>query len=307
MLEYIAKRIFLMVPVLIGISILVFLMRVVVPGDPVDIMLYGQPSTEENRAELRSFLGLDQPLPTQYFLFVGNALRGDLGRSIQTRQPVASEIKNRFPNTFKLTICSLIIAAFLGVFTGVLSAVKKDTWVDLASMVASLIGVSMPAFWLGLILMMVFSVNLGWFPVMGSETWKHLVLPSLTLGLIAAAIISRMTRSCMLDVLQKDYIKTARSKGLSERRVIYKHSLRNAMIPVITIIGLQFGYLLGGAVIVEIVFNYPGIGEAALNAINWRDFPMIQGLVLFITVIFVSINLAVDVIYSFLNPQISYD
>ncbi len=307
MLEYIAKRVFLMVPVLIGISILVFSMRVVVPGDPVDIMLYGQPSTAESRAELRSFLGLDKPLPTQYFLFVGNALRGDLGRSIQTRQPVALEIKNRFPNTFKLTICSLIIAALLGVFTGVLSAVKKDTWIDLASMVASLIGVSMPAFWLGLILMMFFSVNLGWFPVMGSDSWKHLVLPSLTLGLIAAAIISRMTRSCMLDVLQKDYIKTARSKGLSERRVIYKHALRNAMIPVITIIGLQFGYLLGGAVIVEIVFNYPGIGEAALNAITWRDFPMIQGLVLFITVIFVSINLAVDVIYSFLNPQISYD
>jgi len=306
-LEYIAKRVFLMVPVLIGISILVFSMRVVVPGDPVDIMLYGQPSTAESRAELRSFLGLDKPLPTQYFLFVGNALRGDLGRSIQTRQPVALEIKNRFPNTFKLTICSLIIAALLGVFTGVLSAVKKDTWIDLASMVASLIGVSMPAFWLGLILMMFFSVNLGWFPVMGSDSWKHLVLPSLTLGLIAAAIISRMTRSCMLDVLQKDYIKTARSKGLSERRVIYKHALRNAMIPVITIIGLQFGYLLGGAVIVEIVFNYPGIGEAALNAITWRDFPMIQGLVLFITVIFVSINLAVDVIYSFLNPQISYD
>lgn len=305
--QYIAKRLVFLIPVLIGITILVFLMRVLVPGDPVDIMLFGQPSTPEIRENLRERLGLNEPIIVQYGIFISGALRGDLGHSMRTRQPVTEEIATHFPNTIKLTMASLGVAILIGIFTGVLSAIYKDSWIDIISMLISLVGISMPAFWLGLLLIMNVGVRVSWIPVMGSGTWRHLILPAFTLGLIASAIIARMTRSCMLDVLQKDYIRTARAKGVTEKFIIYKHALRNALIPVVTIVGMQFGYLLGGAFIIEIVFNYTGIGVTAINAIMWRDFPMIQGITLLVAFTFVTVNLVVDLIYCFLNPQIRFD
>ncbi len=307
MVEYISKRILFLIPVLIGITIFVFLMRVFVPGDPVDIMLFGQPSTPEIRENLRQQLGLNEPIIVQYGIFMRGVFRGDLGNSLRSRQPVTVEIADHFPNTIRLTLASLSLAIIIGIFTGVLSAIYKDSWVDVLSMLISLIGISMPAFWLGLLLIMNVGVRVPWIPVMGSGTWRHLILPAFTLGLIASAIIARMTRSCMLDVLQKEYIRTARAKGLAEKRIIYKHALRNALIPVVTIVGMQFGYLLGGAFIIEIVFNYIGIGVQAINAIMWRDFPMIQGITLVVAFTFVMVNLAVDLLYSLLNPQIRYD
>lgn len=307
MTTYILKRLVLVVPVLIGVSILVFAMRLLVPGDPVKIMLFGQGSTPEAEAELRETLGLNLPVHVQYIKWISGVVRGDLGKSIRSRNPVTFEIAARYPNTIRLAVCSLILAVSIGVLTGVAAAVKKDSFWDLFSTLLSLIGISMPAFWLGLLMIYFFAVKLGWFPVMGSETPAHLVLPTATMGLIASAISSRMTRSSMLEVLGQDYIRTARAKGLSERVVIYKHALKNALIPVVTIVGLQFGYLLGGAFIIEVVFAYHGIGEAALQAIQFRDFPMIQGIVLLVSSTTVLINLVVDLLYSLLNPRIRYE
>ena len=306
MLQYMLRRLIILIPVLIGVSILVFAMRVVMPGDPVRIMLFGQAATEEAVERLQRYLGLDKPLHTQYFLYMRNLFRGDLGQSIRSRRPVTTEIFERYPNTLKLTFSSLIIAVIIGVSTGVISAIHKDSWMDLSSMLASLIGVSMPHFWLGLLLMWLFAVHLGWFPVMGSDSVRHLVLPALTLGLPTSAILARLVRSGMLDVLQLEYVRTARAKGLSERSVVYKHALRNALIPTVTLVGLQFGYLLGGAFVIEIVFSFQGIGESYLSAVMGRDFPLIQGIILVYAVSVAVINLAVDCMYSLLNPQIRF-
>ena len=306
MLQYMLRRLIILIPVLIGVSILVFAMRVVMPGDPVRIMLFGQAATEEAVERLQRYLGLDKPLHTQYFLYMRNLFRGDLGQSIRSRRPVTTEIFERYPNTLKLTFSSLIIAVIIGVSTGVISAIHKDSWMDLSSMLASLIGVSMPHFWLGLLLMWLFAVHLGWFPVMGSDSVRHLILPALTLGLPTSAILARLVRSGMLDVLQLEYVRTARAKGLSERSVVYKHALRNALIPTVTLVGLQFGYLLGGAFVIEIVFSFQGIGESYLSAVMGRDFPLIQGIILVYAVSVAVINLAVDCMYSLLNPQIRF-
>ncbi len=306
MSQYLAKRFALLLPALSGITILVFGMRAVIPGDPVAMMTFGQMATPEYRAELRAYFGLDKPLPAQYLHYMGHLLRGDLGRSIRTRQPVLDELVVRYPNTIRLALASLSVAVLLGVTAGVMAAVGKDGPLDFISMTLSMIGVSMPAFWLGLLLIFTLGVRLQWFPVMGSGTWRHLVMPAFTLGFIYAAIIARMTRSTLLEVLSQDYVRTARAKGLSERVVIYKHALRNAMIPVITILGLQFGYMLGGAFVIEVVFAYRGIGELAVQSIQYRDFPMIQAITLSVALTTVMVNMGVDLFYSLLNPQVRY-
>ncbi|HBY46213.1 MAG TPA: peptide ABC transporter permease, partial [Chloroflexi bacterium] len=233
-----------------------------------------------------------------------NALRGDLGKSYRTKRPVSEEIRNRLPNTIKLTLASLAVSTLIGVVAGVVAATFKNTWIDFVSMVVAIIGVSIPGFWLGLMIMMLFSVKLGWFPVAGAETWKHLVLPTITLGVLASAILARMTRSAMLDVLNQDYVRTARAKGLREWRVIMGHAFRNALVPIITILGLQIGGLLSGAFIIESVFAYPGIGMLAVQALATRDFPLIQGIVLLVAVIYVLVNLAVDMLYSVFDPRV---
>ncbi len=306
MTQYLAKRLAFLIPVLLGITLLVFGMRALIPGDPVEMMTFGQMATPEQKAELRAFFGLDKPLPVQYLQYMGQLLKGDLGKSIRTRQPVAKELFVRYPNTIKLAVASLAVAAALGITAGVVAAVGKDGPLDLISMTLSLVGVSMPAFWLGLLLIFFFGVRLRWFPVMGSQSLRHLVLPSFTLGFIYAAIIARMVRSTLLEVLSQDYVRTARAKGLSERVVIYKHALRNAMIPVITILGLQFGYMLGGAFIIEVVFAYRGVGELAVQSIQYRDFPMIQAITLAVALTTVMVNLGVDLMYSLLNPPVRY-
>ncbi|MEW6546054.1 MAG: nickel ABC transporter permease [Bacillota bacterium] len=305
MSTYLAKRVLGTIPVLVGVSILVFSMLHFVPGDPARIML-GMEAGAEDVARLRKQLGLDDPLAVQYLRFAGGALRGDLGRSLKSNRPVVEEITARFPATLKLAFCSLSIAVSVGVVAGVLAAKHHQSLLDNAVMLGAIVGVSVPGFWLGLMLIFLFAVNLRWFPVAGAATLRHLVLPSLSLGLMASAVVARITRSSVLEVMRQDYIRTARSKGLSERIVMYRHALKNALIPVVTVVGLQFGGLLGGAVIVEQVFAWPGLGTLAVTALQARDFPMVQGIVLYMALGYVLVNLIVDVMYSYLDPRIRY-
>lgn len=305
--KYLLMRLLGAAPVLLGVSVVVFAMVRLVPGDPVDIMFSSlPPPTAEQRAALRHDMGLDLPLHEQYFQYVERAIQGDLGRSFRTKRTVREEIESRLPNTIKLTVASLGIAIVLGIAAGVLAAARRGSWLDSASMVMAIGGVSIPSFWLGLMLMLLFAVRLRWFPVAGAQTWQHVVLPAVTLGVIAAAVIARLTRSTMLEVLGQDYVRTAWAKGLRERVVVMRHALRNALIPVVTIVGLQVGGLLSGAFIVESVFAYPGIGQLAVNALATRDFPLIQGIVLLVAVIYVAVNLVVDLLYACLDPRVSY-
>lgn len=306
MAAYLGKRFALLGPVLLLITLVVFLMRALIPGDPVDMMTLGQNVDREAKEALREALGLNKPLPAQYGDFLRGLARGDLGRSVRTRQPVAAEIAVRYPNTVRLALASMLVAVLVGVGAGVWAAVRKDSVADVSVMFLVSIGVSMPAFWLGMILMYTFGVKYQLFPVMGYETAKHLVLPAGTLGLIFSALIARMTRSSLLEVLSLDYIRTARAKGLAERVVIFRHALRNALIPVVTVIGLQFGFLLGGAFVVEVVFAFHGLGELMVQSIQYRDFPVVQAITLVVAVSTVLLNLTIDVIYSLLNPQIRY-
>ncbi|HET9016989.1 MAG TPA: ABC transporter permease [Thermomicrobiaceae bacterium] len=306
MTAYIIRRVLLLVPIWFGILILVFLMRVLVPGDPIQLMFAGQITSPQVEAELRHKYGLDKPLPVQFIDYVDGVVHGNLGTSITTQRPVLQDIESRYPYTLVLALTSLGIAVVIGVVTGILSAVYKDSIVDALSMVFALAGLSMPAFWLGLLLIYFFAVNLGWFPVLGSMTPKGIVLPSVTLGVIASAIIARLVRSCMLDVLGEDYIRTARAKGIGEKTVILRHALRNALLPIITIIGLQFGGLLSGAFIIEVVFAWHGVGELAVQALQQRDFPLIQGIVLVVATTYVLVNLVVDLLYAVLDPRITY-
>lgn len=297
-----------MIPVVIGVLSLVFLMRALVPGDPIEIMFLGQiPPDPDTVAEIRRELGLDVSLPRQYVNYLAGAARGDLGKSIRTRRPVLTEIRDRYPNTLLLTLASLIVALIVGVVTGVLAAVHKDTMLDTLTMVLALFGLSMPAFWFGLLMIGFFGVQLRWFPVMGSGSWKHLVMPAVTLGLIASTVQARVTRSSMLEVLNSDYIRTARAKGLQERGIIVRHAVKNALIPTITVLGLQVGGLLGGAFIIETVFAWHGIGELAVQAITQRDFPLIQGIIAVVAVTYVIVNLFVDIAYCWLDPRITYE
>ncbi|MBW7883164.1 MAG: ABC transporter permease [Caldilineaceae bacterium] len=308
MLFYLVRRIVLLVPVILGVLTMVFLMRALVPGDPIQIMFLGQvPPDPETVAAIRSELGLDKPLPIQYVSYIAGVVQGDLGTSVRTRRAVLAEIIDRYPNTLILTFSSLLVALAVGLTTGILSAIYKDTWIDTVSMFLALFGLSMPAFWFGLMMIQYFGVYLRWFPVMGSSSIRHLVLPALTLGLIASTVQARITRSSMLEVLGSDYIRTARAKGLAPWSVILRHALKNALIPSVTILGLQVGGLLGGAFIIEAVFAWHGVGELAVQAISQRDFPLIQGIIVVVATTYVVVNLLVDMSYRLLDPRIAYE
>lgn len=308
MTAYLIRRLLLLIPVVVGVLTLVFLMRALVPGDPIEIMFLGQmPPDPETVAEIRRELGLDAPLPVQYVTYLANAVRGDLGKSIRTRRPVLQEIRDRYPNTLILTAASLLVALVVGLVTGILAAVYKDSIFDTVIMIFALFGLSMPAFWFGLLMIGFFGVQLRWFPVMGSGSLRHLVMPAVTLGLIASTVQARVTRSSMLEVLNSDYIRTARAKGLRESLVVLRHGLKNALIPTVTVLGLQVGGLLGGAFIIETVFAWHGIGELAVQAITQRDFPLIQGIITVVAITYVLVNLVVDLTYRWLDPRISYE
>ncbi len=303
MLAYIARRLVALVAVLVGVSIIIFAILKFVPGDPARLVA-GMDASEADVQNIRHQLGLDRPVYIQYLTFVGNALHGNFGRSTRSLQPVSAELKLRLPATIELAVAAMLLATVFGVVLGVIAAVRPySIWDNLSSFLA-ISGVSMPTFWLGLMLILIFSVTLRWFPVSGRGGLRHLVLPALTLAATSSAIIARQTRSDMLDVLHQDYVRTARAKGLTEQGVIFRHALRNALIPTTTIVGLQFGYLLGGAVITETVFAWPGVGRLLVDGIKFRDFPVVQATVIVLATIFVFVNLGVDLLYMVLDPRI---
>jgi len=304
MSRFLLGRLAATIPVLLGVWFLVFMMLHLVPGDPVKIMLADFQTSPQQIELLRSQLHLDDPLPTQFGRFVANAARGDLGLSIRSKRPVRTEIADNLGSTLQLAVAALLIAIVVGVALGMVAAVNQNGWLDFGPMLLALCGVSMPSFWLGLLMIFLFSLRLGWFPATGGGDLKHLVLPALTLGLSASAIIARLTRSSMLEVLRQEYMTTARAKGLRETRVVLRHGFKNALIPVVTIFGLQFGSLMAGTVIVETVFARPGIGRLIVTAILAKDFPMVQGIVLLIATTYVIVNLIVDISYGVLDPRI---
>lgn len=307
MVRYIAMRLGALSFVAVGATMVVFLILHLIPGDPIDMMFHNWPNpTPEQRAAVRRDLGLDKPLYEQYVLFLWRALHADLGRSIRMRRPVLSEIVSRLPNTVKLTVFSLFLSAVLGTSAGVLSAAMRGTAVDTLSMVLAVLGLAVPSFWLGLMLISVFALRLDWFPATGADGIRSLMLPSITLAALGSSIIARMTRSAMLEVIGQAYVITARAKGLTRAAVILRHAFRNAMIPTITIVGLQAGSLLSGAFIVESVFAYPGLGQMTVQAILNRDLPLVQGAVLVTALIYVLVNLLVDIAYAYLDPRITY-
>ncbi|MEW6399887.1 MAG: nickel ABC transporter permease [Bacillota bacterium] len=305
MTQYAARRLLLLIPILIGVSVVVFLLVHLIPGDPARV-LAGQEATREDIEAIRHRLGLDAPLHLQYFRFAAGLADGDLGESIRTGRPVVEELRVRWPVTIRLTVCALVVMILLGVPAGIISATRPNSVFDNTSMMAALVGVSMPVFWLGLMLMLLFAYYLRLLPTAGSTTWKHFVLPALTLGLSSSAILARLTRSSMLEVMGQDFVRTARAKGLAERVVIYKHALRNALIPVVTVVGLEFGSLLGGAVLTETVFTINGMGRYMVLSIGFRDYPVVQGAVLIFALGFVLVNLVVDLTYAVVDPRIRY-
>lgn len=302
-----------MLPVLFLVSIIVFMLIRMIPGDPVLIML-GEEATLEVRAALRHELGLDRSIPVQYAVWVGRVIRGDLGRSIRTHQPVLEAIIQRLPVTFELTLLAMVISLSSALPVGIVAAMFRGSRVDMISTAAALVGISIPNFFLAIVLIFVFALKFGWVPPMGyTPPWqdlaanlKAMILPAMTLGIGAAAVVARHIRSSFLEVLGQDYIRTARGKGLREHRVIFTHALKNALIPVVTIVGLQFGGLLGGAIITETIFGLPGVGRLVIASIFERDFPLVQGVVLFVALVFLFTNLVVDVLYAFLDPRIHY-
>jgi len=305
---YLRGRLLRSIPVIFGVLTLVFLMIHLLPGDPAEeIASRGPGMSPEAIQRIRVELGLDQPLHRQYLTFLGRIGRADLGRSIFSNQPVSTMIRGQIGSTLQLTVAGIFTAILIGVPLGIIAAVRHNSWVDTVSMSVALLGVSMPSFWLGLLLIFLFAVKLNWVPVVGGSGLRGLALPALTLGFGASAIIARLVRSSMLEVLRQEYMTTARAKGLRGRVVILRHGLKNALIPVVTIIGLQFGALLGGAVVIETVFARRGLGRMAIDAILAKDFPVIQGVVLFAALVYVSVNLAVDLLYSVLDPRIRYD
>ena len=305
---YVRGRLLRAIPVILGVLTLVFMMVHLLPGDPAEAIASQSPGmTQQDVQRIRVQLGLDQPLYRQYLTFLSRLVHGDLGRSIFNGQPVRQMILTQFPSTLELTLAGISFAIVLGIVLGIASAVRHNSWLDSISMAGALLGVSIPSFWLGLMLIFVFAVRLRWVPVVGGSGISGLILPALTLGFSAAAIIARLVRSSMLEVLGQEYVQTARAKGLAGRTIIVRHALRNALIPVVTIVGLQFGALLGGAVVVEIVFARQGIGRMAVDAILQKDFPVVQGVVLLAALVYVVVNLLVDLLYSLLDPRISYD
>jgi peptide/nickel transport system permease protein len=314
--RFLVRRLLLLVPVLMGVSVIVFLVLHLAPGDPAEIML-GPQATQEDRLRLRAELGLDDPLSRQYARWLGHVVRGDLGRSLWMRRPVLGEVLARYQATLILTGSALLLSSVGGVVLGILSARWPNSLLDRASAVASLFGASMPVFWLGIVLMVIFSLTLGWLPASGMfapygggdlvDLLKHLVLPAITLAAASVTIVARLTRAAMLDVLGQDYIRTARAKGLVERRVVARHALRNALVPIVTVIGVQAGYLLGGAVLTETVFAWPGVGTLMVQGILARDIPLVQGCVLVVALTFVLVNLAVDLLYVWIDPRIRHE
>jgi peptide/nickel transport system permease protein len=332
MLAYIIRRFLIMIPTLLGVTFIVFLMLHFTPGDPAELLM-GERASEEALQAIREHLGLNEPLYVQYGMFLKQLVKGDLGETIWTRQKVWIEIKQRFPATIELSLVALFISCVFGMILGIVSATKQYSIFDYLSMLGALAGVSMPIFWLGLVFMLIFSLNLGWLPMSArlsvgvdletitnfyildallTRNWAalkdalwHIIMPAVTLSTIPTAIIARMTRSSMLEVLRQDYIKTAKAKGLSQFIVIFKHALRNALIPVVTTIGLQFGVLMAGAILTETIFAWPGVGKWMYDAVMQRDYMVIRSGTLFIATIFILINLCVDVLYAIINPRIS--
>ncbi len=335
MIRFLIKRLFQVIPAFIGVTVLTFALIHLIPGDPAEILAGERGIDPKRHAELRAEMGLDKPLPVQYFRYIGGVLKGDLGKSIVTKQPVFKEFMTLFPATVELSVCAMIIAIFFGLPAGIIAGVKRGSVFDHTVMGVSLTGYSMPIFWWGLLLILFFSVFLGWTPVSGrisalywvdadtgfmlidalrsdekgafTSAVSHLILPSIVLGTIPLAVIARMTRSSMLEVLNEDYVRTARAKGLAPWRVIMIHALRNALIPVITVIGLQVGVLLAGAILTETIFAWPGIGKWIVESINRRDYPVVQGGILMIATLIILVNLAVDMLYGIVNPRIRHN
>ncbi len=331
---YIVKRLAMLVPVMLGVSIIAFSLIHLAPGDPARTML-GERATQEQLNEIREKYGLDKPLYVQYGIWLNGVLHGDLGRSITTHEEVAKEIGDRLPNTMELSIAAMIFAIIVGVFAGIISATKQYSITDYTCMGVALFGISMPVFWLGIMLMMIFGVFLGWLPIGGRidllipfqrvtgfmvfdsiitgnfpaliSVLRHLILPAIALGTIPMAMIARVSRSSMLEVLRQDFIRTERAKGLSERMVIYKHAVKNAMVPVVTVIGLNFGLLFAGAILTETVFSWPGIGRLVVNAVYERDYPLVVGCILVFAIVFVIVNLITDILYTRIDPRIQYE
>ena len=307
MSQYLVRRLLLAGPVILGVSVAVFLMMHLIPGDPALAMLRGQPSvTEADIDRVRHQLGLDDPVPVQYLKYIGRAVQGDFGESVQSHRPVLTMIREQAWPTVQLALAAMAVAVTMGVILGTISAVRQNSWVDTLSMLVALFGVSMPSFWFGLLLIYIFSLRLGWFPVTGQGGVERLILPAVALGMDFSAITARLVRSNLLEVLRQDYIRSARAKGLRDRVVVRRHAWRNAMIPVLTIIGLQFGNLLGGAVVIETVFAREGIGRLAVTAILSKDFPLVQGIVLVASIVYVAVNLLIDLTYATFDPRIHY-
>lgn len=305
MLRYFVKRVLGIIPTILIVMVVVFFFIHLLPGDPA--RLTAGPEADEQTVNLvRQELGLDKSLPEQFVRYVTGVLHGDFGVSLSTKRPVITEIGDRFMPTLLLTITSMIWSVIFGLAAGIAAAVWRNRWPDRLGMTLAVSGISFPAFALGMVLMEIFSVQLGWFPTVGASSWKHYVLPSITLGAAVAAVMARFTRSAFVEVLGEDYIRTARAKGVRESLVVLKHSFRNAMIPVVTMMGLQFGFLLGGSIVVEKVFNWPGMGRLLVDAVDMRDYPVIQGCVLLFSLEFIVINLIVDIIYGWVNPSIRY-
>ena len=338
MLRYLLKKLLVLIPTILGVTLLTFSLIRLIPGDPVEVMVGERTLDPELHAAALKRLGLDQPLYVQYGRYLGQLVQGDLGQSLKTQSPVWSEFKALFPATLELALCALLLALVLGLIAGVLAAVKRGSWLDHTVMTGALTGYSMPIFWWGLLLILIFSVGLGWTPVSGRldlmfdveprtgfmliDAWlaeradpelnsgalwdavRHLILPAIVLGTIPLAVIARMTRSSMLEVLREDYVRTARAKGLSPMRVIFVHTLRNALIPVLTVVGLQVGTLMGGAVLTETIFSWPGIGKWLIDAIGRRDYPVVQNGILLVATLVVVTNFIVDLLYGVANPRI---
>ncbi|MEK4484450.1 glutathione ABC transporter permease GsiC [Psychrobacillus sp. FSL H8-0484] len=306
MFGFLIKRILEIIPILFLVSIFIFLFVHMIPGDPARLVA-GPDATIEDVEMVRKELGLDKPMIEQYVSYITNLFQGDLGTSLKTNRPVSEEIGERFMPTFWLTLWSMVWAVAIGLLIGVISATKRNKWQDYLGMFGAVSGLSLPSFWLGLMLIQLFAVTLGWFPTGGIESWKSYILPAFTLGTGVAAVVARFTRSSLMDVLKEDYIRTGRSKGLSEHKVTWGHGLRNAMIPVVTMTGLQFGFLLGGSVVIETVFSWPGLGKLLIDSVAYRDYPVIQAEMLIFALEFILINLIVDLLYGILNPQIRYE
>ena len=306
MVSYILHRIVMLIPVLFGVTLVSFSLLHLVPGDPAEI-LGGQEASKADIDRIRKEYGLDQPLIVQYVHFVGNAVRGDLGVSIQSRHPVRELLLQRLAFTLQLALASVLVAAALGLLAGIISSTRQYSFFDTASMLGALFGISMPIFWLGLLLILVFAAKLQWLPSGGTGSIRHLILPAIALGSASAAVIARMTRASMLEVTRQDYIRTARATGYQERVVIFRHALKNAMIPVLTVFGLEFGSMLGGAVLTETVFSLPGIGRLLVEGIFARDYPVVQGAMILVASTFVLVNLLTDVAYAFFDPTIRYE